>query len=84
MDSVNITCETQGGPGNTYQWLHNTEVLSGETDKVLSLENVTISDEGHYTCNVTNQGGSDISSTAILISTCVHTYVLYCVYVQMY
>ena len=73
-DSVNFTCETQGGPGNTYQWLRNTEVLSGETNKVLSLENVTISDEGRYTCNVTNLGGSGISNDATLISTCVHMY----------
>ena len=83
MDSVNFTCETQGGPGNTYQWLRNTEVLSGETNPVLSLENVTISDEGRYTCNVTNPGGSGISNTATLISTCIRMYVLYCVYVQM-
>ena len=76
MDSVNFTCDTQGGPGNTYQWLRNAEVLSGETNPVLSLENVTISDEGRYTCNVTNPGGSGISNTAILISTYVHSTVL--------
>ena len=76
MDSVNFTCETQGGPGNTYQWLRNAEVLSGETDPVLSLENVTLSDEGRYTCNVTNPGGSGTSNNATLISTYVHSTVL--------
>ena len=88
MDSVNFTCETQGGPGNTYQWLRNEMVLPGETDPVLSLENVTISDEGRYACNVSNPGGSGISNTATLISTYVCMYVcMYCIvymYICMY
>ena len=65
MDSVNLTCTTQSGPGNSYRWHHNGELLP-DTTPVLFLNNLTLLDEGFYMCTITNSAGSG-SNTATLI-----------------
>ena len=47
-----------GGPGNTFQWYHGNQLLSGETSFLLEITSVTPSDAGDYTCTVTNAAGS--------------------------
>ena len=57
-DNVTFTCGSLGGPGNTFEWSFNGQILSGATDVSLTISNVTASDGGNYTCEVANSAGS--------------------------
>ena len=65
-DNVTFTCVAMGGPGNSFQWSHNGQDLSGETTSTLTLTNISTSDDGNYTCTVSNSAGSG-SDVAMLI-----------------
>ena len=65
-DNVTFTCGAMGGPGNSFQWSHNGQDLSGETTSTLTLTNISASDDGNYTCTVSNSAGSG-SDVAMLI-----------------
>ena len=67
-DSVTLTCTTEGGPANTYQWSFNGAVLENETSMDLILPSVTAENGGTYTCSVTNAAGSDTYTTYVFIS----------------
>ena len=56
-----------GGPGNTFRWL-NSANSPLSTNSTLTLVNVLASDGGTYTCEVTNDGGTDTATTSIFIS----------------
>ena len=66
-DTVIFTCSSEGGPGNTYEWFHNGQIISGEISPTLTLANISVSDEGNYTCTVSNAvgSGSDVSTLTI-------------------
>ena len=65
-DNVTFTCGAMGGPGNSFQWSCNGQDLSGETTSTLTLTNISASDDGNYTCTVSNSAGSG-SDVAMLI-----------------
>jgi RHS repeat-associated protein len=64
---------TSSGAGYTYQWKHNgTNITSasgsaGEHSETLSLQSVSIADQGSYSVVVTNIGGMASSSEATLV-----------------
>ncbi|MFO0858876.1 MAG: hypothetical protein U0640_16135 [Phycisphaerales bacterium] len=53
----------------TYQWMKNSQPLAGETDHMLMLSGVDVSDQGGYYCVVTNECGdvrnSDIATLTV-------------------
>ena len=57
-ENVVFTCESEGGPGNTFEWYHGNQLLSGKTAPLLEIAMVTPSDAGDYNCTVTNAAGS--------------------------
>jgi hemicentin len=57
-DNVTFTCGSLGGPGNSFAWSSNGQIVWGATDSSLTISNVTASDGGNYTCEVTNSAGS--------------------------
>ena len=67
-DNVTLTCGAMGGPDNSFQWSHNGQDLSGETTSTLTLTNISASNNGNYTCTVSNSAGSG-SDVAMLIGT---------------
>ena len=71
-DDEMFTCESGGGPGNSFQWYLNGELLLNETSPVINITMVMASDAGEYNCTVTNAagGGSDV---ATLSGECVRT-----------
>ena len=62
-DDEMFTCMSGGGPGNSFQWYLNRELLLNETSSNISITMVTASDAGEYNCTVTNTagGGSDVA-----------------------
>ena len=67
-DNVTFTCHSLGGPGNTFQWLMNGQVLEDEREPTLLLINITVaSDGGVYTCVVMNSAGAGNASVQLNI-----------------
>ena len=58
-ESAQFMCTSSGGPGNTFQWYHNGQILSGENSTILNITMVTASNAGEYNCTVSNEAGSD-------------------------
>ena len=73
--SVNLTCITQAGPMNMFQWTHTptntllSAIFMDDTHSVLSIGNVLPEDQGEYACNATNDAGSFVAS-GIIVGEC--------------
>jgi len=76
--SVNLTCMTQSGPMNMFQWIHNqtnkqiAATLMNEMQSVLNIQNASTDDQGEYTCNVTNAAGRYVAS-GIVVGECLYS-----------
>ena len=75
-EDVTFTCGAMGGPGNSFQWSHNGQDLSGETTSTLTLTNISASDDGNYTCTVSNSAGSG-SNVSMLIGIYIYTAIMH-------
>ncbi|WP_051571913.1 fibronectin type III domain-containing protein [Ruminiclostridium cellobioparum] len=49
-----------------YQWKKDGVDIDGATSNILTINNVQVSDEGSYTCYVSNSAGNTTSNTAVL------------------
>jgi hypothetical protein len=67
--SAEFTVMASGTGPLSYQWRKGVSDLPGKTSATLSLSNVQSSDEGSYTCRVSNAAGSDESLAATLTVT---------------
>ena len=65
-DSVTFTVVASGDPTLTYQWKKDGVDIGGATSASYTRNNLTNSDEGSYTCVVTNDSGSATSNAAVL------------------
>jgi hypothetical protein len=65
-DPATFSVGLGGSPPFLYQWYFNTEVLPGQTNATLTLDNVQGSAAGNYNVSVSNAVGSLISATATL------------------
>ena len=96
--SLTISCTSQGSPPDTFTWrkdndstvLQSTSIIAVDytnTSAVFranySIDSVTTSDSGTYTCTVTNPIGSD-STTITVVVEGVCGYVCVCVYIYVY
>jgi hypothetical protein len=64
--NVSFTAAASGTAPLLYQWQKNGANISGATTDVLSLTNVSLSDEGNYIMTVTNSAGSASTDPATL------------------
>jgi hypothetical protein len=64
--SVTFTANATGAPPFAYQWFFNTNLLPGETNSTLGLNNVQTNQSGNYTVTVSNQTGTATSAPAVL------------------
>ena len=71
-DTLELNCSANGSPELQYSWSRNTSYGSmfptdtTSDSNYIIISNVTVDDEGVYTCTVSNEGG--ISSYDILIT----------------
>ena len=84
-DNVTFTCGAMGGPGNSFQWSHNGQDLSGETTSTLTLTNISASDDGNYTCTVSNSAGSgfDVAMLIGIYTFYIGTMCILCVHMDV-
>ena len=68
-ESVMFTCVVQLAGSYELQWSHNGEVLPGENQSLLTVNDVTAEQGGNYTCSVVNAVGSSMD-TSMLYGKC--------------
>ena len=77
--SLTLSCTSQGSPPDAFTWrkdggpvLQSTTTPLTYTNKIAvfcanySIDNITTSDSGTYTCNVTNPIGSDSATITVV------------------
>lgn len=67
-DSHTFTVTASGGyTPYTYQWYRGADAVGGNSD-TLALSNLTVADQGTYTCVVTGAGGTSSTSAGALLT----------------
>ena len=64
-DQLNLSCLSEGGPELIYTWLLSGSLIDNNNSSTLIIDNVTTSDGGDYTCNVTNNAGYDTKTITV-------------------
>ena len=70
----NFTCQAQGGPDNMFEWtvngsaLTNATIISTSMQSTLTIDNISASDGGEYTCTVSNLAGNASNSSTLYVS----------------
>ena len=64
-----MTVIASGTPSLRYQWRRNTAPVSGATNSILTLSNITLLSAGNYSVIVSNAFGSVTSTNAIVVIT---------------
>lgn len=65
--SATFAVLASGSQPMLYQWRKNGENLSGRTNQLLTLSNITLDDAGDYSVNIVNSNGAATSLNAALI-----------------
>lgn len=69
-----FTCQAQGGPDNVFQWtlngfsLTSSNTTSTSNQSTLTINNISASDGGEYTCTVSNLAGNTSNSSNMYVS----------------
>ena len=64
-DQLQLKCSSEGGPQLEYTWTFSGSAITNANSNILTIDNVTASNGGNYTCNVTNNAGSDTSTITV-------------------
>jgi hypothetical protein len=60
----NAVLSVQAVNADSYQWLSNGVAIEGQTNSILTLENVGVNDAGSYSCNISQSGGDAVPTRA--------------------
>ena len=58
-EQLQLNCMSEGGPVLEYTWLLSGDIIDNANTSTLTINNVNTSHAGDYTCNVTNNAGTD-------------------------
>ena len=64
-NNVTYTCNAEGGPGNTYEWLRLRDNETVSMTQELTLDNTDPLDGGNYQCTITNTAGDTSAMTTL-------------------
>ena len=56
-DTLELNCSANGSPELRYSWSRNGSMFLTDSNYI-TIDNVTVDDEGVYTCTVSNEGGN--------------------------
>ena len=62
---LQLTCSSGGGPQLEYTWIFSDDIIPNQNTSTLTIDNVTTTDGGNYTCNVTNDAGVDYDTITV-------------------
>ena len=64
-EQLQLNCSSQGGPVLEYTWLLSGNTIPNANTDTLIINNVNITHGGDYTCNVTNDAGSNDTTVTV-------------------
>ena len=64
-DQLQLNCLSEGGPQLEYTWTYSGSIITNANSNILTIDNITTSNGGNYTCNVTNNAGSDNNTITV-------------------
>ena len=64
-DQLQLNCSSEGGPQLKYTWTHSGNIITNANSNILTINNINTSDVGNYTCNVSNNAGSDNNTITV-------------------
>ena len=64
-DNLTLTCTASGGPSNMFCWVKDGDDITGSTDSMLNLTDVTVDEGGLYECVVNNDAGYSSANITI-------------------
>ena len=67
-EQLQFNCSSEGGPVLNYTWLLSGNIIPNANTSTLTIDNVNTTHAGDYTCNVTNDAGTEDSNTIIVYS----------------
>ena len=79
-EQLQLNCLSEGGPVLEYTWLLSGDIIPNVNTSTLTINSVTTTDRGKYTCNITNIAGNT-SNTITVYSKSLHhieAYRIYC------
>ena len=62
---IQLNCFSEGGAQLEYTWIFLDYIIPNQNDNTLTIDNVTTTDGGVYTCNVTNDAGADYDTVTV-------------------
>ena len=64
-DKLQLNCSSEGGPTLDYTWLLSDDVIPNVNTDTLTINNLNTTHAGDYTCNVTNDAGTDSDTITV-------------------
>ena len=60
---LQLNCSSEGGPQLEYTWIFSDSVI--QSTSTLTIDNITTTNGGNYTCNVTNAAGVGYNTSIV-------------------
>ena len=64
-EQLQLNCLSEGGPILEYGWLLSGSIIPNANTDTLTIDNVNTTHAGDYTCNVTNDAGTDSNTITV-------------------
>ena len=64
-EELQLNCSSEGRPALEYTWLISGDVIPNVNTDTLTIDNVNTTHAGDYTCNVTNDAGTDSDTITV-------------------
>ena len=75
-EQLQLNCSSEGGPVLEYTWIFPGSTMHIANTSTLTINNVDTTHGGDYTCNVTNDAGTDADIITVYSKSVLLLYVL--------
>ena len=64
-EQLRLNCTSEGGPVLEYTWMFSGNIIPNANTDTLIIDNVNTTHAGDYSCNVTNDAGTDSDTITV-------------------
>ena len=64
-EQLQLNCLSEGGPLLEYTWMFSDDIIPNANTDTLIIDNVNTTHAGDYSCNVTNDAGTDSDTITV-------------------